>query len=133
DEVAALRQSDSLAQSGDFVPGRGEIDIYTRTFSHPSGQYTAQPIRVTFRGGAIDSVVALNQAGNADNAALEPELLTSILSDQLENRRPVTLDQVPQTLQDAVVATEDIRFWHHPGVDPLGIFRAVFTNVRARG
>src|SRR5260221_3058764 len=34
---------------------------------------------------------------NVDNAALEPELLTSILSDQLENRRPVTLDQVPQS------------------------------------
>src|SRR5438876_7854517 len=59
-ERLGYRQSDSLAQSGDFVPGRGEIDIYTRTFSHPSGQYTAQPIRVTFRGGAIDSVVALN-------------------------------------------------------------------------
>ena len=132
-ERLGYRQSDSLAQSGDFVPGRGEIDIYTRTFSHPSGQYTAQPIRVTFRGGAIESVVALNQAGNANNAALEPELLTSILSDQLENRRPVTLDQVPQTLQDAVVATEDARFWHHPGIDPIGIFRAFFKNVRAGG
>src|SRR6266550_8488255 len=68
-ERLGYRQSDSLAQSGDFVPGRGEIDLYTRTFSHPSGQYTAQPIRITFRGGAIDAVVALQQGGNADNAA----------------------------------------------------------------
>jgi penicillin-binding protein 1B len=127
------RQTDSLAQSGDFIPGRSEIDIYTRAFSHPSGQYPSQPIRVTFRSGAIDSVVPLNQAANATNAALEPELLTSILSDQLENRRPVTLDQVPKTLQDAVVATEDSRFWHHPGVDPIGIFRALFRNARAGG
>jgi penicillin-binding protein 1B len=55
------------------------------------------------------------------------------LSDQLENRRPVTLDQVPKSLQDAVVATEDVRFWHHPGVDPIGLFRALFRNVRAGG
>src|SRR5262249_21175938 len=89
--------------------------------------------RVTFRGGAIDSVVPLRGSGNAGNAALEPELLTSILGEQLENRRPVTLDQVPQTLQDAVVVTEDSRFWHHPGVDPIGIFRAFFKNVRAGG
>src|SRR5437763_11227061 len=127
------RQSDSLAQSGDFVPRRGEIDIFTRAFSHPSGNYPSQPIRVVFRGGAIDSVVPLNQSGNANNAALEPELLTSILSDQLENRRPVTLDQVPKTLQDAVVEIEDARFWHHPGVDPIGIFRAFFRNVKAGG
>jgi penicillin-binding protein 1B len=132
-ERLGYRQSDSLAQSGDFVPGRGEIDIYTRDFTHPSGRYKAQPIRVSFRGGAIDSVVALNQSGNSENAALEPELLTSILSDQLENRRPVTLDQVPKTLQDAVVVVEDARFWHHPGVDPIGILRAFFKNVRAGG
>src|SRR6058998_2886405 len=132
-ERLGYRQSDSLAQSGDFVPARGEIDIYTRTSAHPSGPHNAQPIRVTFRGGAIDSVVPLNQAGDAASAALEPELLTSILSDQLENRRPVTLDQVPKTLQDAVVVTEDVRFWHHPGVDPIGMFRALFRNIRAGG
>ena len=66
------------------------------------------------------------------DAALEPELLTSILSEQLENRRPVTLAG-PAALQDAVVVTEDIRFWHHPGVDPLGIFRARLPQrARAR-
>src|SRR5262249_37578440 len=109
-ERLGYRQSDSLAQSGDFVPGRGGIDIYLRAFAHPSGARSAQPIRVTFRGDAIDTVVALNQNGNAESAALEPELLTSILSDQLENRRPVTLDQVPKMLQDAVVVVEDARF-----------------------
>ena len=52
-----------------------------------------------------------------ETAALEPELLTSILSDELENRRPAPLNQIPQHLKDAVVVTEDVRFWHHPGVD----------------
>jgi penicillin-binding protein 1B len=120
------RNVPALTQPGDYVGGRGSIDIYTRTFAHPSGKYPAQPVHVTFHGSAIDTV-------SVQNAALEPELLTSILSEQLENRRPVTLDQVPQSLQDAVVVTEDARFWHHPGVDPIGIFRALFRNVRARG
>jgi len=91
------------------------------------------PVRIAFKSGSIASVVSLKGASPIDNAALEPELLTSILSDQLENRRPVTLDQVPKSLQDAVVATEDVRFWHHPGVDPIGLFRALFRNVRAGG
>jgi penicillin-binding protein 1B len=127
------RQAPSLNQAGDYVAGKKQIDIYTRQFHHPTGDYPAQPVRVAFSATGIDGVVSLRQAGNVENAALEPELLTSILSDQLENRRPVTLDQVPQTLQDAVVVTEDIRFWHHPGVDPIGLMRAVFRNVRAGG
>jgi penicillin-binding protein 1B len=126
------RQTESLAQAGDYVPGSAQIDVYTRPFTHPTGEYPAQPVRIAFKSGAISSVVSLRQAAPIDNAALEPELLTSILSDQLENRRPVTLDQVPKTLQDAVVATEDVRFWHHPGVDPIGLFRALFRNIRAR-
>jgi penicillin-binding protein 1B len=127
------RQVSALSQAGDYVPGSSQIDLYTRPFAHPTGQYLSQPVRVAFQSGSIASVVSLKGASPIDNAALEPELLTSILSDQLENRRPATLDQVPKTLQDAVVATEDVRFWHHPGVDPIGLFRALFRNVRAGG
>ena len=127
------RQTQSVQKAGDFNASKSGIDIYTRSFSHPTGSYPAQPVRIAFKGAAIDSVVSLKEASPIQNAALEPELLTSILSDQLENRRPVTLDQVPQQLQDAVVVTEDVRFWHHPGVDPLGIMRAIFRNAAARG
>ena len=127
------RPAKSLSQPGDYVPGKGQIDIYTREFNHPSAAYPAQPVRIVYNGATLSSVVSLKQAAPIENAALEPELLTSILSDQLENRRPVTLDQVPKLLQDSVVVTEDIRFWHHPGVDPIGLSRAVFRNVKAGG
>ncbi len=120
------RATTSLQQAGDYVAGRSEIDIFTRAFTHPVGNFPSQRVQITFRNDAVDSV-------SAANAALEPELLTSILSEQLENRLPVTLNQVPQSLQDAIVVTEDARFWHHPGVDPIGIFRAFFRNVRAGG
>jgi penicillin-binding protein 1B len=121
------------AQPGEYAVSKSGVDIFTRDFTHPSGHYGPELIRVTFKGNVIGTVTALKESRPVETAALEPELLTSILSDQLENRRPVTLSQVPQSLQDAVVATEDVRFWHHPGVDPLGIFRAMFSNVRGHG
>ena len=120
------RSAPAIGQAGDYVAKHNAVDVYTRAFQHPTGSYAAQRVSVTFRGSAIDSVTP-------QNAALEPELLTSILSEQLENRRPVKLEQVPQSLQDAVVVTEDVRFWHHPGVDPIGIFRAVGRNLKAGG
>ncbi|MCW6034925.1 PBP1A family penicillin-binding protein [Spirulina subsalsa FACHB-351] len=36
-------------------------------------------------------------------------------------------------LPKAVIASEDSRFYWHPGVDPLGIFRAVLINVQRQG
>jgi penicillin-binding protein 1A len=41
--------------------------------------------------------------------------------------------QLPKTLVDAVVATEDRRFFSHFGVDPLGLVRAMYVNFRAGG
>ncbi len=127
------RQSESIRQPGDYKRDGNAVDLYTRAFRHPSGEYGAQQIRVGIKSSAIESVLSLGSKNPVDDAALEPELLTSILSDQLENRRPVRLDQVPQHLKDAVVVTEDVRYWHHPGVDPLGILRALLRNVRAKG
>ena len=50
-----------------------------------------------------------------------------------ENRRPVKISQVPKQLQDAFVAVEDNRFYEHSGVDPRGIARALYTNIRGHG
>ncbi|MDD6383323.1 MAG: penicillin-binding protein 1A [Selenomonadaceae bacterium] len=49
-----------------------------------------------------------------------------------EDRMPVKLSQVPQNLQDAFVAVEDNRFYDHIGVDPRGIARAIWANLRGR-
>jgi penicillin-binding protein 1A len=46
-----------------------------------------------------------------------------------ENRVDVALTQVPQVVVDAVVATEDRGYFHHGGVDPFGIFRAVVADL----
>ena len=42
----------------------------------------------------------------------------------------VPLDLLPRYVSDAVIATEDQRFYDHHGVDPLGMVRAAITNLR---
>jgi penicillin-binding protein 1A len=44
----------------------------------------------------------------------------------------VPYDELPKSLINAVVATEDRNFFHHFGIDPMGILRAMFVNIRAR-
>jgi penicillin-binding protein 1A len=55
------------------------------------------------------------------------ELLTEL---HVERRIFVPLARIPQTLKDAIIATEDRRFYSHWGVDPVGIARAVYQNYR---
>ena len=43
----------------------------------------------------------------------------------------VPMEMIPQHVVDAVVATEDRRFFNHFGLDPFGLIRAAFANLRA--
>jgi 1A family penicillin-binding protein len=55
------------------------------------------------------------------------ELITEF---HVERRIFVSLSQIPKPLRDAVIATEDARFYSHHGVDPTGIARAIYQNFR---
>ena len=44
----------------------------------------------------------------------------------LENRSNVTYDQISPNLINALVATEDVRFYKHSGIDSRSLFRVLF-------
>jgi len=46
---------------------------------------------------------------------------------------PLLIGEIPPHVANAFVAAEDVRFRMHFGVDPIGILRAAFANVRAGG
>lgn len=82
---------------------------YTIAFPNPlsvRGKETAPVIRIVARDGAL-----LAKRGAAHDYI------------------PITM--VPKHVLDAVVATEDRRFFGHWGVDPAGLVRAAFANLRA--
>ena len=58
-------------------------------------------------------------------------LLTTLHAE--ENRSPVALDKVPDTVKSAVLAVEDENFYSHSGVNLKATVRALFTNVESGG
>src|SRR5277367_518511 len=51
-----------------------------------------------------------------------------------ENRIALPMDKpVPKLLAEAVIATEDRRFYSHGAIDPIGIARAAVSNIIHRG
>ena len=67
---------------------------------------TEQSTRITDRNGAV---------------------ITELFTDQ--NRTNVTLKDIPPVMRNAIVATEDQRYYQHQGVDFLGTLRAAFADV----
>jgi membrane peptidoglycan carboxypeptidase len=63
---------------------------------------------------------------NADGSVL------AVLHDP-ENRLPVTIKQIPQAMQTAIIDIEDSRFYSHHGVDTKGLARAAVRNGESGG
>ena len=69
----------------------------------------------------------------------KPSITSRVYSDKnrllaefyVENRTPVSLSGVPDQLIQALIATEDARFYKHRGLDLRGIARATYRNIRA--
>ena len=50
----------------------------------------------------------------------------------IENRSNVTYDELSPNLVNALIATEDVRFYNHSGIDPRSLFRVLFKTLIGR-
>ena len=60
-------------------------------------------------------------------------VLYEVLDPDAGKQITLDLDQIPTTCVEATLATEDSRFYQHPGFDPIAIARAAWQNYRAGG
>lgn len=49
----------------------------------------------------------------------------------VDNRSPVSIEEIPQKMIDALISGEDSRFFQHNGVDYVGIGRATYLNIKS--
>jgi penicillin-binding protein 1A len=71
-------------------------------------------------------------AGEVPEGQCTPDTAMARLQSDDGNRITVPLDEVPPVVVQAVLAMEDRDFYQHDGVNPEGILRAMFQNVRSR-
>jgi penicillin-binding protein 1A len=56
--------------------------------------------------------------------------LARVQDEEGENRLAMSLDEIPAAVKNAVIATEDRNFYEHDGLNPIGIARAFYQNVK---
>jgi penicillin-binding protein 1B len=113
---------------GTFRRDGDRVEVDLRRFPTPDGAAAGGPVEVAFQGGRVAAVRVNGQP--ARSATLEPPLLASFYDKQSEERRPVTLDELPDKVVKTVLAAEDSGFYLNPGVSPTGIARAFWVDLR---
>ncbi len=97
---------------------------------HPTtrGWQPRTALEIRFRG---QRVAAVRLGGKAvESASLEPPLLKSFYGPLREERWPMSLENLPEPLIQAVLAVEDDGFFSHQGLSISGIVRAAWVNFR---
>src|SRR3984893_14361177 len=80
--------------------------------------------------GSLPSVAQLETFDASEGTKVYDDNDELITEFHVERRIFVPLAQIPKGLREAIIATEDARFYSHYGVDPTGIARAVYQNFR---
>jgi penicillin-binding protein 1B len=127
----------SVRAPGQFAQSVHRLIIYRRGFSFPTADVddfedtSAEAVRITI-DFSENKVKKLFVEGNAvEQVKLEPTLLARLVPDNKEDRILVALEQVPTLLLDTLLLIEDRNFYHHQGISPVGILRALYNNIIA--
>ncbi|ULA60469.1 MAG: hypothetical protein LZF60_250047 [Nitrospira sp.] len=112
---------------GEFRVGSGEIDIYLHEFS----DFHLRPIpaRLVVEQGRVARVLSIQTGDELFPAYLEPQLISGLRGASRQVREWVSYDDLSPRFLDILLAIEDRRFFSHPGIDPIAVGRAVWTNV----
>lgn len=126
------RRTENAPAKGEYRWAPPELTVYLRGHRIP-GSEQREAVYVLRRGDEGQWTVHDGLDGTVPEIRLEPELVVELAGEKSERREPAAWEQIPQTLKDAVVATEDKRFWRHFGLDPRAMGRAALGNLRGGG
>src|SRR5262249_43932532 len=120
-----------VANPGEYRYVDGDLEIYLQNFEYPDIEFRAIPVIVDMDHSTVRAVRRLDDGVALRGVRIEPELITSIYDNEMEDRIPVALSAVPKVLADAVIATEDKGFYQHQGISIRGTLGALKDDLRS--
>ncbi|OQY05181.1 MAG: hypothetical protein B6I22_07880, partial [Desulfobacteraceae bacterium 4572_123] len=117
-------------KKGEKKTASSEVTIYLHDLKMPSLSRKGFPVNIQFLQNKIESINRSDTGKPVPILELEPEEIMQFFGPEREKRHLVSIHQIPEDLIYAVLAAEDGRFYKHHGIDPRGILRALYTNLR---
>lgn len=119
------------ADAGSYQHNGNDFVLSTRPFMFWDGDEPARSVRIRMAAGRVDAISDVRTGAAVPLLRLDPAHIASIYPSHNEDRVLVRVDEVPELLLQGLVVVEDRQFYHHHGIDPLAIVRALWANIRA--
>jgi len=121
------------AQKGELRRKGDILDLFLNDLNLPIQKREGFPVEITIREGAIIEITNSQSGESIPLLELEPQELSLFFGPEREQRRLISIDDVPVQVQRAFLAAEDVRFYEHHGLDFRGILRAIYADLRQKG
>ncbi len=118
-------------QPGRMRVKQDRIEVFLNGLRLPLRNRVGFPVAIGLGGKSIDSIHDMRTGDKVPILELEPEELWQFFGPEREERRLVSIEQIPMHVRQAVLAAEDARFYQHFGLDLHGIGRAMLANLRS--
>ncbi len=127
---ALYAEAKGSSDVGTYTPVGNRLEIRPGPASYFSSEQEHEgPVALQFRDGRIASITALDKTAPLESYQLEPEVITTLFDQTRSKRRLVRYQDLPKVLIDAIVATEDHRFFSHRGVNIYRIIAATLAGI----
>jgi penicillin-binding protein 1B len=126
-----LVQDGSLQTAGAYRVNGNRVSIHCRSFTFSDGPQPATLLDLSFKDNHINSLVDKQTGEQLSFFQLEPLHIASIYPGDNQDRTLLHLQETPRLLIETLLLVEDKSFYHHFGVRPLAIIRALVANLRA--
>ena len=129
--LSVYQRVDRTPEPGQYRLRGNTIELHTRPFEFSDQIEPAHRLRVFFNTGKVSRIVDMLTNSNLELVRLPPVVIGSYIPANGEDRVLLRFDEIPPTLIKILLAIEDKDFFHHFGVSPVAIARAMLANLRA--
>jgi penicillin-binding protein 1B len=119
--------------AGSYARSGGRFKLTTREFFDVNGKVPSRALDVLLVSGRVNSVRDARTRKALASAKVDPVRIASLYGNTTEERRLVKIERVPPLLVEGLQAVEDRNFQNHIGIDPIGVMRAIYVNIREVG
>jgi len=125
------RSDSKLSSQATYIKTAQTIHLKTRKFAFWDKTQDVQYIRIKFSANEVLSIQDVESGRELAIVRMDPVQIGSFYPAHKEDRVLVQLDDVPKSLVQGLLATEDRDFYEHIGISFKGIARALWVNLSA--
>lgn len=135
-QIISIEELVSILRHSGYVEGEnkniwnGNFTVKGETVSiQTNHSFDEQPEKIDLVFSQNQIVKIQGGKGITDAYELQPEMISGNSEAKRGSVNTLRFEQIPETLRNAIIITEDRRFFEHGGLDFRGIFRALQRNV----